>query len=143
MTITTPDIVRPDKSLIEGLRHIGAATAAGELSRLGIRNAHMLGDTVAHDNILNAISTELANSTSAKIPRLTEAALRMLEEAFTPLSPSSITARRQWMIAYIIQGLIHSRFQSKAPLECMNTIHSAIHERLRAITVHIRMSAHA
>ena len=43
MTITTPDIVRPDKSLIEGLRHIGAATAAGELSRLGIRNAHMLG----------------------------------------------------------------------------------------------------
>ncbi len=43
MTLTTPDIVRPDKSLIEGLRHIGAATAAGELSRLGIRNSHMLG----------------------------------------------------------------------------------------------------
>jgi regulator of RNase E activity RraA len=39
----TSDIQRPSKDLIEGLRHIGSATASGELSRLGIRNPFMLG----------------------------------------------------------------------------------------------------
>lgn len=39
----TPDIQRPPKSLIEGLRDIGSATAAGELSRLGIRTAQIVG----------------------------------------------------------------------------------------------------
>lgn len=42
MTIT-PDITRPSKELIEGLREIGSATASGELSRLGIRDPHMRG----------------------------------------------------------------------------------------------------
>jgi regulator of RNase E activity RraA len=41
--IETPDIQRPDKSIIEGLAHIGSATASGELSRLGIRNPYMQG----------------------------------------------------------------------------------------------------
>jgi regulator of RNase E activity RraA len=41
--IETPDIVRPPQSLIEGLRQIGAATAAGELARLGIRDPHIRG----------------------------------------------------------------------------------------------------
>ncbi len=35
--IETPDITRPDKALIEALREVGSATAAGELYRLGIR----------------------------------------------------------------------------------------------------------
>jgi len=39
----SPDIQRPPKELIEGLKGIGSATAAGELSRLGIRNPHILG----------------------------------------------------------------------------------------------------
>ena len=39
----TPDIQRPPKSLIEGLKDIGSATAAGELSRLGIRTAQIVG----------------------------------------------------------------------------------------------------
>ncbi len=39
----TPGITRPDKKLIEALKEIGSATAAGELTRLGIRNAHMQG----------------------------------------------------------------------------------------------------
>jgi regulator of RNase E activity RraA len=43
MTIETPDIQRPPKELIEGLKKIGSATASGELSRLGIRNPFMLG----------------------------------------------------------------------------------------------------
>ena len=43
MTITTADINRPEKSLVEGLRHIGSATASGELYRLGLRNPVMLG----------------------------------------------------------------------------------------------------
>ena len=30
--ITTPDITRPDRAIIEGLREIGSATASGELS---------------------------------------------------------------------------------------------------------------
>jgi regulator of RNase E activity RraA len=39
----TPDIQRPPQALIEGLRDIGSATAAGELSRLGIRTAQIVG----------------------------------------------------------------------------------------------------
>jgi regulator of RNase E activity RraA len=41
--IETPDIERPAQDLIEGLAHIGSATASGELSRLGVRNPHMQG----------------------------------------------------------------------------------------------------
>ena len=41
--IETPDITRPSKDLIDGLKEIGSATASGELSRLGIRNPFMLG----------------------------------------------------------------------------------------------------
>lgn len=41
--IQTPDIQRPPKELIEGLAHIGSATASGELSRLGIRDPHIRG----------------------------------------------------------------------------------------------------
>src|SRR5262245_7934719 len=39
--ITTPDIVRPDRALIEALRDVGTATASGELYKLGIKNPHM------------------------------------------------------------------------------------------------------
>ncbi len=39
------DIVRPSKDLVEGLAAIGSATASGELSRLGIRSAHLQGLT--------------------------------------------------------------------------------------------------
>ncbi|WP_172292833.1 ribonuclease activity regulator RraA [Pseudoruegeria sp. HB172150] len=41
----TPDIVRPDKSVTDALRNIGAATASAELHRLGIRNTHIEGVT--------------------------------------------------------------------------------------------------
>lgn len=41
--IETPDIQRPSPELIEGLRRIGSATASGELSRLGIRDAQIRG----------------------------------------------------------------------------------------------------
>jgi regulator of RNase E activity RraA len=41
--IQTPDIERPDRSLVEGLAHIGSATASGELHRLGIRDPHLRG----------------------------------------------------------------------------------------------------
>jgi regulator of RNase E activity RraA len=41
--IETPDIQRPTKELIDGLSHISSATAAGELSRLGIRDPHIRG----------------------------------------------------------------------------------------------------
>jgi regulator of RNase E activity RraA len=41
--IETPDIKRPSKELIEGLAHIGSATASGELSRLGIRDPQIRG----------------------------------------------------------------------------------------------------
>jgi regulator of RNase E activity RraA len=37
--------VRPSKDLVEGLATIGSATASGELSRLGIRSAHLQGLT--------------------------------------------------------------------------------------------------
>ena len=43
--IETPDIARPPKEVIEGLAKIGSATAAGELSRLGIQSAHLQGLT--------------------------------------------------------------------------------------------------
>lgn len=41
--IQTPDIQRPSKELIQGLADIGSATASGELARLGIRSAHIVG----------------------------------------------------------------------------------------------------
>lgn len=43
--IQTPDIQRPSRDVIEGLRQIGSATASGELSRLGIRDPHLRGIT--------------------------------------------------------------------------------------------------
>ncbi len=39
----TPDIKRPPQAWVDALREIGTATATGVLSRMGIRNAHMLG----------------------------------------------------------------------------------------------------
>ena len=39
----TPDIERPPPEIIDGLRGIGSATAAGELKRLGIQDPHVLG----------------------------------------------------------------------------------------------------
>lgn len=41
--VQTQDIQRPSKELIEGLAHIGSATASGELSKLGIRNPQIVG----------------------------------------------------------------------------------------------------
>lgn len=41
--IQTPDIMRPPKELIDGLKKVGSATAAGELFRLGIRDPHLRG----------------------------------------------------------------------------------------------------
>jgi regulator of RNase E activity RraA len=43
----TPDIARPPKQIIEQLKGIGSATAAGELKRLGIQDPYILGP-VAH-----------------------------------------------------------------------------------------------
>lgn len=43
MEYSIPTIKRPDRGLVDGLAAIGAATAAGELSRMGIRNPHMAG----------------------------------------------------------------------------------------------------
>jgi regulator of RNase E activity RraA len=39
----TPDITRPERSLVEALRAIGTATISGELRLLGIRNASISG----------------------------------------------------------------------------------------------------
>ncbi|MBV8914332.1 MAG: ribonuclease activity regulator RraA [Acetobacteraceae bacterium] len=39
----TPDITRPPKHLSDGLAAVGSATCSAELSRMGIRNAHILG----------------------------------------------------------------------------------------------------
>ena len=39
----TPDITRPPRDLIDALRDIGAATVAGTLGHMGIRNPHMEG----------------------------------------------------------------------------------------------------
>ena len=41
----TPDIVRPPKEIVDGLREIGAATCAGELKKLGIVDPTILGPT--------------------------------------------------------------------------------------------------
>jgi regulator of RNase E activity RraA len=41
--VKTRDIKRPPRELVAALQKIGSATAAGELKRLGIRNAFMLG----------------------------------------------------------------------------------------------------
>ena len=41
--IKTSDIQRPPKHLIEGLRHLGAATIAGTLGHMGFKNPHMTG----------------------------------------------------------------------------------------------------
>lgn len=41
--IKTADIQRPPKHLIEGLKHLGAATIAGTLGHMGFRNPHMTG----------------------------------------------------------------------------------------------------
>jgi regulator of RNase E activity RraA len=41
--IQTPDIVRPNKKLVAALQEIGSATASAELSRMGIRDAHIRG----------------------------------------------------------------------------------------------------
>src|SRR5438552_9722467 len=45
--VKTKDITRPPKELVQQLQNIGSATAAGELKRLGIRSAFILGP-VAH-----------------------------------------------------------------------------------------------
>lgn len=41
--VTTRDIERPPRSLIEALRGVSSATASGELRRLGIRSAYIQG----------------------------------------------------------------------------------------------------
>ena len=41
--ITTNDIVRPPRQLIDGLRQLGAATIAGTLGHMGFKNPHMTG----------------------------------------------------------------------------------------------------
>ena len=38
-----PDITRPDRSLCDRLAEIGAATAASELNKMGLRNCHIRG----------------------------------------------------------------------------------------------------
>ncbi len=43
MPVKTQDITRPDKKLVAGLAEIGSATASGDLSKLGIRDAHLRG----------------------------------------------------------------------------------------------------
>jgi hypothetical protein len=43
--IETPGIQRPSKDLVEALAAIGSATASSELSRLGVRSAHICGPT--------------------------------------------------------------------------------------------------
>jgi regulator of RNase E activity RraA len=45
--VETKDITRPDRSLIDALKGIGSATAAGELKRLGIRSAFIQGPVSA------------------------------------------------------------------------------------------------
>lgn len=41
--VETPDIQRPDPSLVSKLSAIGSATVSSELSKLGVRSAHLLG----------------------------------------------------------------------------------------------------
>lgn len=47
MTIATHDITRPSRHLVEGLHALGAATVAGTLGHMGIRNPHMQGPVAA------------------------------------------------------------------------------------------------
>ena len=46
--MTSKDITRPPKHQIEALKLIGAATVAGTLTHLGIRNAHIMGPVSWH-----------------------------------------------------------------------------------------------
>lgn len=46
--MTSKDITRPPKHQIEALKLIGAATVAGTLNHLGIRNAHIAGPVSWH-----------------------------------------------------------------------------------------------
>ncbi len=39
--VQTPDITRPPKEIIDGLREVGSATTAGVLPKLGIRDPHL------------------------------------------------------------------------------------------------------
>lgn len=48
MTIITHDITRPPKDLVAAIRDLGAATVAGTLGRLGIRNPHMQGPVTSN-----------------------------------------------------------------------------------------------
>ena len=48
MTIRTEDIQRPKRALVEALAEIGAATASGELSRLGISDPQIRGPRPGH-----------------------------------------------------------------------------------------------
>ena len=41
--IKTTDIARPPRELVEALAHIGSATCAGELNRMGIHDPHLRG----------------------------------------------------------------------------------------------------
>ena len=41
--VVTQDIQRPPAHLIEGLKHVGSATASAELSKLGVRDAQIRG----------------------------------------------------------------------------------------------------
>lgn len=43
MSTQGQDISRPDPELVAGLARIGSATASGELSKLGVRSAHITG----------------------------------------------------------------------------------------------------
>jgi regulator of RNase E activity RraA len=45
MSFQIAEIQRPPRELVEGLAAIGSATAAGDLSKLGIRDAHLRGLT--------------------------------------------------------------------------------------------------
>ncbi|MFH1571332.1 MAG: ribonuclease activity regulator RraA [Gemmatimonadota bacterium] len=57
-TLRTPDIQRPPRHLIEALRDIGSATAAGELSRLGLRDPHIRGP-VSHSPGVSVVGPAL------------------------------------------------------------------------------------
>jgi regulator of RNase E activity RraA len=47
MTIQTQDITRPPRDVVAALGALGAATVAGTLGHMGIRNPHMLGPVSA------------------------------------------------------------------------------------------------
>jgi regulator of RNase E activity RraA len=48
MTIVTQDITRPSRDLVIALQALGAATVAGTLGHMGIRNPHMQGPVAAN-----------------------------------------------------------------------------------------------